>query len=97
MRAREISVGALGRAGAGSQEVRVQPPPKPIFCGVLLVCGLKLALVGAFSAGIGQCHPPGEPDVETFSSTHCKRQLAGDKLKVLEVNTLHNVASKSIE
>lgn len=96
MRAHEISVGALGWAGAGSQEVRVQPPPKSIFCGVLLVCGLKLAF-GAFSAGIGQCHPPGEPDVETFSSTHCKRQLANDKLKVLEVNTLHNVASKSIE
>lgn len=62
MRAREISVGALGRAGAGSQEVRVQPPPKPIFCGVLLVCGLKQALVGAFSA-------------ESASATHLESQM----------------------
>lgn len=97
MRAHEISVGASGWAGAGSQEVRVQPLPKSMFRGVLLVRGWKLALVAAFSAGTGQCHPPGEPDVETFSSTHCKRQLANDKLKVLEVNTLHSVASKSIE
>ena len=75
-------MGALGCAATGSQELRLQPLPKSMFRGALLVSGLKLALTGAFSAEIGQCRPPGQPDAETFISTPWRQQLANsDKLK----------------
>ena len=75
-------MGASGRAGAGSQALRVQPLPKSVFRGILVCSGFKLALMGAFSAEIGQCRPPGEPGVKTLSGTHWKRWLTdNDKLK----------------
>lgn len=37
--------------------------------------------MGAFSAEIGQCRPPGEPGVKTFRGTPWKRWLTNNKLK----------------
>lgn len=75
-------MGASGPAGAGSQALSAQPLPKSVFRGILLDSGFKLALMGAFSAEIGQCRPPGEPGVKTFSGTQWKRWLPNnDKLK----------------